>query len=267
MPTELTTRGGLTIRNDPFGGGLAGSFLLHAAIVALLVGSAWFLHTGQNWGNSSANTGAIQATIVGTLPFPPKVAPDHENVLATENPSPAPAAPAPKTVAIPEPAAIPIPVKSAKPTKLAEKTAPPPPLHPQPTPPQLNKATTGEAPASTPMSSVQTQAGTVSVAPQDAAFGARFAYYVNQIKQKVASQWYTGMLDPQAPGHRVYITFQVERDGSLSHIQIAQRSGDYTLDQTALSAVQHIDTFGPLPDAYTGTHITVTYYFDPPPRH
>jgi periplasmic protein TonB len=256
----------VTLTNDPFGGGLAGSFLLHGAIIALLAGSAWFLHRGQNWGDSSANAGTIQATMVGALPLPPKVTPEKENVLATDNPSPAPAPPAPKTVAVPEPTAIPIPVKPTKPTKLAEKTAPPPPLHQQPTP-QLNKATTGEAAASIPMSSVQTQAGTISVATQDAAFGARFAYYVGQIKQKVAAQWYTSMLDPQAPGHRVYITFQVERDGSLSHIQIAQRSGDYTLDQTALSAVQHIDTFGPLPDAYTGTHINVTYYFDPPPRH
>ena len=76
-----------------------------------------------------------------------------------------------------------------------------------------------------------------------------------------------GMLDPQANGHRVYITFQVERDGSLTHVQIAQRSGDNTLDNTALSAVQHIDTFPPLPDAYSGSHINVTYYFDPPPSH
>jgi protein TonB len=101
---------------------------------------------------------------------------------------------------------------------------------------------------------------------QDSAFGSRFAYYVQQITQKVASQWYPGMLDPQAAGHRVYIAFQVERDGSITHIQIAQRSGDNTLYQTALSAVEHIDTFPPLPEAYTGNHINVTYYFDPPPR-
>jgi protein TonB len=114
------------------------------------------------------------------------------------------------------------------------------------------------------MNSTQTHAGTISVGTADAAFGSRFAFYVQQITQKVAQQWYTGMLDPRASGHRVYITFQVERDGSLTHVQIAQPSGDATLDQTALSAVQHIDTFGPLPDAYTGSHINVTYYFDPP---
>lgn len=267
MSTEITTRGGLIIRNDPFAGGLAGAFLLHGALAVLLIGSAWFLHNGQSWGGTSANAGTIQATMVSSLPLPPKVAVNPDNVLATETPSPAPAPPAPKTVAVPEPTAIPIPVKSTKPTKLADKTAPPPPPHQQPTQPQLNKATTGQAAANIPMSTFQNQAGTSSIQTQDAAFGARFAYYVQQITQKVAQQWYPQMLDPQATGHRVYITFQVERDGSLSHIQIAQRSGDGTLDQTALSAVQHIDTFGPLPDAYTGTHISVTYYFDPPPRH
>ena len=115
------------------------------------------------------------------------------------------------------------------------------------------------------MSTVQTRAGTFNIGT-DTAFGTRFATYVQQITQKVAAQWYTGMLDPQAAGHRVYITFQVERDGSLTHIVLAQPSRDPTLDSTALNAVRHIDTFGPVPDAYSGSHINVTYYFDPPPH-
>ena len=116
------------------------------------------------------------------------------------------------------------------------------------------------------MTSVQNRVGTTSVAVQDQAFGSRFSYYVEQITQKVANQWYAQLLDSQAAGHRVYITFEVQRDGTPINIQIAQRSGDATLDNTALNAVRHIDTFGPLPDAYTGSHINVTYYFDPPPR-
>jgi protein TonB len=267
MATEITTRGGLIIRSDPFGGGLAGSFLLHGALAALLIGSAWYLHTGENWGNSTTNTGTIQATMVNSIPLPPKVLTDQENVLATENPSPAPAPPAPKTVAVPEPTAIPIPVKPTKPAKLADKTAPPPPLHPQPVTPQLNKAATGEAPASIPMSSTQTQAGTFAVGETDTTFGTRFGYYNEQIKRKLESEWYSTMLDPQAQGHRVYITFRVQRDGTPTDIRISQPSGDATLDQTSLSAVRHVDTFGPLPEAYQGTYINVTYYFDPPPRH
>jgi TonB family protein len=125
---------------------------------------------------------------------------------------------------------------------------------------------TGEATASNlSMSTTQTSAGTVNVGTE-AAFGTRFAFYVQHITQKVAAQWYPQMLDPQATGHRVYITFQVERDGSLTHIVLAQPSRDPTLDSNALNAVRHIDTFGPLPDAYSGSHINVTYYFDPPPH-
>ena len=264
MEIQIQTRG--FDKGDPLGGGFAGSFLLHAALAGLLVGWAYFAHSGRNWGEAGANTGSIQATIVNTLPLPPKPITNPDNVLATDTPSPAPAPPAPHTVETPKTEAIPIPIKPTKPAKVADKTTPPPPLHPQPTQVNPNKAQSGQAAASIPMTSTQTRAGTFSVATQDSAFGTRFAYYVQQITQKVASQWYTGMLDPQAAGHRVYITFQVERDGSLSHIQIAQRSGDNTLDNTALSAVQHIDTFPPLPDAYTGNHINVTYYFDPPPR-
>lgn len=263
----LTKTRGVATPQDQIGGGFAGSFLLHGAMVALLFSYAWFSHSGKNWGNSNSTAGAVQATMVTSIPLPPKQPMDQNNVLATEAPSPAPTPPAPHTVAEPKPDAIPIPVKTAKPAKPAEKSAPPPPLHPQITKPQPNKATTGEAPGvRMAMTSVQNRVGTTSVAVQDQAFGSRFSYYVEQITQKVANQWYTQLLDSQAAGHRVYITFEVQRDGTPTNIQIAQRSGDATLDNTALNAVRHIDTFGPLPDAYTGSHINVTYYFDPPAR-
>jgi periplasmic protein TonB len=268
MAMQIKTRGSSIATNDGrLGGGFAGSFVLHGAAAALLLGWAYLSHSGQNWGDASATAGAIQATMVNSIPLPPKQPTTQNNVLATEAPSPAPVAPAPHTVEVPKPEAIPIPVKPTKPAKPAEKTAPPPPLHPQPVKPEPMKAPTGEAPGlRIAMSSTQTRAGTVSVGVPDSAFGSRFAYYVQQITQKVASQWYTGMLDPQAAGHRVYITFQVEHDGTPTNIQIAQKSGDNSLDQTALNAVRHIDTFGPLPDGYTGNHINVTYYFDPPPH-
>jgi protein TonB len=267
---SATMTSGSTTRNPTatgeLGPGLTGSFLLHAAAAALLLGWGLLHRSGRNWGDASATAGAIQATMVNAIPLPPKQPANQENVLATETPSPAPVAPAPKTVEAPKADAIPI-AATAKPAKIADKSTPAPPLHPLPVKIDPTKAQTGEATGvRIAMSSAQTRAGTVSVDVPDAGFGARFAYYVQQITQKVASQWYTGMLDPQAGGHRVYITFQVERDGTPTHIQIAQRSGDATLDQTALSAVQHIDTFGPLPDAYQGSHINVTYYFDPPPR-
>jgi protein TonB len=266
METQLTTRSfDIAPSDGRFVGGYVGSFALHAAVAALVLGCAWLFH-GQSWGNAGGTSGAVQASMVDALPLPPKQAINPDNVLATDAPSPAPITSTAHTVEAPQPDAIAIPTKSAKPLKTADQATPAPPLHPQPGKVDPNKVQTGKATGlNIAMSATQTSAGTFNVGT-DSAFGTRFAYYVQQIQQKIASEWYTGMLDPQAAGHRVYITFQVERDGSLTNIRLSQRSGDATLDSTALNAVRHIDTFGPLPDAYTGSHINVTYYFDPPPR-
>jgi protein TonB len=268
METQLTTRAlNIAPNGDQLGGGFMGSFALHAALIALLLSWAWIFHSGQSWGDAGATSGAIQATMVDALPLPSKQPMDQNNVLATDQPSPAPITSTAHTADTPQPDALGLLTKSAKPLKTADHATPAPPLHPQPGKVDLNKVQTGEAGGfNLAMSTTHTSAGTVNVGTSDAAFGTKYAYYVQQITQKVAQQWYTNMLDPQAAGHRVYITFQVERDGSLTHIVLAQRSGDSTLDLTALNAVRHIDTFGSLPDAYTGSHINVTYYFDPPPR-
>jgi protein TonB len=263
MTTHATTRG--SIASNRFGGDIAGSLLLHASIVGLAVLAGWWYraHSGQNWGDTISTAGAISATMVNSLPLPPRPPSDQQSILATDTSSPAPVAPTPKTIEAAKADDIPIPVKSTKPAKTADRTTPAPPPHPQPIKIDPTKAQTGEAASlSVPMSSTQTRAGTFSVTVPESGFGTRFAYYVQQITQKVASQWSTNMLDPQAAGRHVYIRFRIERDGSFSHVQVAQRSGDNTLDQTALNAVQHIDTFPPLPEAYSGTYITVTYYFD-----
>ena len=264
MQMQITTR---AMPEERLGGGLAGAVLLHALVGLSLVGAAWFTHSSQSWGDSSKNTTAIQATMVSSIPLPQKQPINPQNVLATETPSPAPVTVQPKTVEAPKLDAIPIPTKQPKkPVKQAENTVTPP-QHPQPTPPQPNKAQTGEASAPRiAMSTSQTRMGTFSVGETDATFGSRFGYYNEQIKRVLEQNWITATLDPQASGHRVYMTFTISRDGTPSNIRIAQPSGDTTLDQSALSAVRHVDAFPPLPDAYNGSYINVMYYFDPPPR-
>jgi protein TonB len=252
---------------DRFRAWLGGAIALHLSVAAAFIFWTWIHGRAQNWGDASATNGAIQATMVNALPLPPRQPTNTDNVLATETPSPAPVAPKPRTVEVPKPDAIPIPVKPTKPAPQAEKAAPPPPPHPQPTKVEPTKAQTGEASGvRIAMSADQTRIGTFSVGVSDSNFGTRFAYYNQQIKRKLEAQWQINMLDNNATGHRVYITFQIARDGSPSHIQIQNPSGDGTLDQTAMRAVQVIDTFGPLPDAYQGSFVNVLYYFEPPPR-
>jgi periplasmic protein TonB len=262
-PLKLTRN---DLPEDHLGGNVFGSVLFHGMVVGALFGYAFLLQrSGHAWGDNAAPTSTIQATMVNSIPLPPRQPVNTDNVLTAEQPSPAP--PMLKEEVAPplDLKAIPIPEKHTKPPKVAPIPQPATP-HPQPVKPQPQKATTGEAPGvRIAMSSTETRAGTVSVGTTDAAFGARYAYYVNQIKMKVSNQWYTSLLDANAHGHRVYIIFQIGRDGTPSNVRVQQPSGDPTLDQTALSAVQHIDTFGPLPDGYTGSYINVVYYFDPPP--
>lgn len=245
------------------------SLVLHGVVIGGVLAAGYvFRNHGEKWGDKAEITGAVQATMVNSLPLPPRVQPKEDNVLASENPSEAPPPPTPAAEPPPKPTDIPIPVKQpdkkTPPPKVAEKPAPVPPQKPQPVKQQPDKATSGEtAGLKMAMTSVENRAGTSATNISDSAFGERYAYYVRQLTQKVAQQWYTQTLDSGAAGHRVWISFRVNRDGSPSNIQIAKPSGDATLDSSALRALQRIDTFGPLPDSYSGSYINVQYYFDP----
>lgn len=241
------------------GSWLAGSFLLHAGLAGVVLAISIF-HPSDRWGENASTAGAIQASMVSSLPLPPRPSFDNQSVLATDQPSPAPIQNKVATVEQPKPDAIPIPVKNAKPAKVADKPAPAVP-HPQPTPPQVNKVATGEsAGIQIPEVVQQIAHGTATAAIQDRNFGNRFAYYGKIIEQKVAQNWYSSQVDPRtANGKRVTIVFDVNRDGAPVNPRVLTSSGAPSLDQSALQAVQRTDGFGPLP---SGDHLTVQYSFD-----
>ncbi|HEY9137616.1 MAG TPA: energy transducer TonB [Terriglobus sp.] len=245
------------------------SLVLHGVVIGGVLAAGYvFQNHGEKWGDKADVASAVQATMVNSLPLPPRVQPKDDNVLASENPSEAPPPSTPAAEPPPKPTDIPIPVKQPDkkqpPPKVAEKPAPTPPQKPQPVKQQPDKATSGEtAGLKMAMTSVENRMGTSATNVTDSAFGERYAFYVRQLTQKVSQQWYTQTLDPSAQGHRVWISFRVGRDGTPSNIQIAKPSGDPTLDSSALRAVQRIDTFGPLPDGYSGSFINVQYYFEP----
>jgi protein TonB len=236
-----------------------GSLALHFAIAAGIAALAYFHNRGHNWGEQAANAGAIQATMVASLPLPPKQRELDTGVLTSENPSPAPLLAPEKTEPPPDPHEVALPEK-IKPPKVAEKPTPAPPKHPQPTPPQPNKAATGEtAGIRIPQSTLELKNGTASAMVQDRTFGSRFAYYVNIVNRTVAQNWYTQEADPRASlGKSVVVVFDIDRSGAPSNPRLETRSGSPSLDQSALRAVQRVEGFGPLP---AGDHITVEYTF------
>jgi len=242
---------------------LAGSLVLHGlAFLAIVVSGFLLRHHGQSWGEHDVTAGAIQATMVSSIPLPPREKPVDTGVLASEKPSPAPAPPKERAAPPPSPKEVLIPKKTLpKPAKVAERPAPEPPKHPQPAPPQPQKATTGETSGlRIAQSTMQLKNGTASVSVADRTFGARFAYYVNIVNRTVAQNWYTQEADPRASeGKRVTIVFDIDRDGLPSNARVESRSGSPSLDTSALRALQRVEGFGPLP---AGDHITVEYSFD-----
>jgi protein TonB len=251
-----------TRTGDNIGSNIVGSLVLHALAVAAILGWAFIFrsHTPP-WGEQASNAGAIQATMVASLPLPPKQRQLDTGVLTSETPSPAPLIAKEKTVPPPDLKEVPIPTKAIKPPKVAPKETPQPPKHVQPAPPQPQKAATGEtAGIRIPEATMQLKNGTASVSVQDRAFGARFAYYVNIVNRTVAQNWYTQEADPVASnGKSVTLVFDINREGVPSNARIETRSGSPTLDTSALRALQRVEGFGPLPQ---GDHITVEYTFN-----
>jgi len=265
-------------RPQPIVRTFAGSVLVHFGLAAAFLAWAFLLGLKHHneWGSSVQSTGAISATLVSNAPSIPLPSPQTptDNVLATETPSPAPAPPAPAAKEVPPPDAIAIPEKIKEPPKAAAKPTPAPPQpkptpavadhpanKPLPIPRQPNRAAYGEAaPANIPRSGTSGTAGPVTVAGD---FGSRFGWYVDVIKRKAQQNWYKAEVDPRtAGGARAYITFDVARDGTPSHLRIEKSSGSPSLDASALRALQRVDTFGPLPAGYNGNELNVEYYFE-----
>lgn len=94
-------------------------------------------------------------------------------------------------------------------------------------------------------------------------FGSRYGWYVQVVNQKVHQNWLAYEVDPRIKeANRFYLTFDITRDGRPVNVQVEQSSGIPVLDQSAVRALQRIDTFGPLPADYTGNKVSVEFWFD-----
>ncbi len=249
--------------HDGWGRALAWSAGLHVGITAvLLVYSAVFYGTtGEGWGAGGGGE-AMGVTLVSTVPLPANSA-QTQNVLANESKGLTKSEP---KVQEKEPDAIEIQGKNAKikPKKQQETASK---EKPQPEPEEeTNQVAFGEGgPVSGPYGSFSAGGakGGFGVTGAGGDFGTKYAWYVHVIQQKVSDNWLKYEVDPRIQtAQRVYITFDVMRDGHPANVQVEQSSGVPSLDISAMRALQRIDTFGALPGDYSGSKISVEYWFD-----
>ena len=239
---------------------LAWSLGLHVGFAAFVVLYAMFIAgiRGEGWGSGGGGD-AMGATLVSSVPLPANPT-QTTNVLATESKGLSKSQPA---VPEKEPEAIPIPDKNTKikpaPTKSATQRKA------QPEPEESNQIPYGEGgPVSGPytMNAGGAQGG-FGFTGGGGDFGSRFSWYVQSVQRKVTENWLKYEIDPRIrDAKRVYLTFDIARDGHPMNVEIEQSSGVPSLDLSATRAIQRIDTFGALPPDYSGSKVSVEFWFD-----
>ena len=230
--------------------------------MALLIYSAVVYRTsGDTWGAGGGGE-AIGATLVSTVPLPANPA-QTQNVLANESKGITQSQPKIEEKA---PDAIEIQGKNAKikPKKKQETVS----KEKSQAPPEeeSNQVAFGEGgPVSGPYGTFSAAGakGGFGVTGGGGDFGTKYSWYVHVIQQKVSENWLKYEVDPRvSDARRVYVTFDIKRDGHPANVQVEQSSGVPSLDQSAVRALQRIDTFGPLPPDYAENKVSVEFWFD-----
>jgi periplasmic protein TonB len=249
--------------HDRWGRNLAWSAALHLAVAGsillyVVIGPGG---SGSTWGAGGGGD-AMGVTLVSSVPLPASPV-QTQNVLANESKGLTQSLPKGEEKA---PEAIPIPDKNAK-TKLKPRTSE---SHqkaqPQPEEEASNVVPFGEGgPVSGPYGTFNAGGakGGFGFTGGGGDFGSRYAWYVRVVQQKVSENWLKYEVDPRVgDARRVYVTFDIKRDGHPTNVQIEQSSGVPSLDQSAVRALQRIDTFGPLPPDYSESKVLVEFWFD-----
>jgi protein TonB len=217
-------------------------------------------NTGNDWGGGGGGD-AMGVRLVSSVPLPSTPS-ETQNVLANESKGLSQSLPKPE---VKEPDAIPIPDRDTK-SKAKQKTATNRKPEPKPVEEASNRIPFGEGgPVSGPYGVFNAGGakGGFGFTGGGGDFGARYGWYVRVVQQKVSENWLKYEVDPRvSTARRVYLTFDIVRDGHPTNVQIEQSSGVPSLDQSAVRAIQRIDTFGPLPSDYSGNRVSVEFWFD-----
>jgi TonB family protein len=90
-----------------------------------------------------------------------------------------------------------------------------------------------------------------------------YAYYIDTIKNKISSSWYSSLVSPGLRGKFVVVVyFKILRNGRIEDLAVEQQSGSDSLDLSALRAVENAAPFPPLPTSFTYRYLGVHFEFE-----
>jgi TonB family protein len=252
-------------RRGRLGGALVVSVVMHTLLILLLVGyttlgpsfgGSW----GKDWGSgSSTRIGAVASLPGVPLPAPMLTTP---NTLASENPGlhqtepPPKAEPAPKAVQIPK---FKESVKPEKAERINTRIQKEKPVYAENAVPYG----LGGQPSMS-YTQIASGAGEGGLSfGEGGDFGERYGWYVASVRNRISGNWLLSTISPNiltAP--RLYMTFTILREGTITDVEITQSSGIPEVDRSALRAVLASNPLPTLPSDYAGNRVKVNLYFD-----
>lgn len=250
--------------------GLGRTLVLSVLTHTLLIFSFFFLpgivsSTREPWGDANGSGGAISVGMVQNirglnLPRPElttetKIASESKGLGQTE-----PAKTEVKEPEVPDPKAFEVKDKKQEAKRQERPARKAPPQVVQNTPPkEVVPFGEGGTPGFT-YSQFSGAGGSGGIGVGDGMFGAKYGWYVRQIRDIVSGNWQRNMVDANVrSAPRVYIYFEIQRDGSVTNESVKESSGVPSLDRSGLRAIR-ASRFPPLPGGET--RLTVEFYFE-----
>jgi len=245
---------------DPVGRAFLGALGLHIALVAGLFVTGWLASARDSFGTKNAGGAAVGVEVVDSMPLVHHGTP---NPLTNDTESEVPQAPVTKPVEKVKEEPPPkdaIPIKSPKAKKVQEASEkqrfrPIDQLQP-------NQLTSSTAPQiSNQMFTALPGSGQIG-AGKSSLEGTIYGGYGDQIRGIIARNWRTGDVDAQLRSAPVVTaSFDLMRDGSVTHLRLTQRSGNLSLDNSVQRAITDAK-FPPLPQGFPHDHATVEFSFE-----
>src|SRR5438477_11951280 len=260
---------------DPFGGTqhkdqslrqfLIYSVIMHASLAVVAVVSAYIQYRGSPWGGIGGDLGGTKVSLVS-----PAGIPMPKESMVTESKAVDPT----KGLHKEEPPKPPEPKTDAEKIRKFEKEKPLPPSPKSRTlenkaPVHDNDVPYGKQ-GNPDVSSGYTQnpgasSGVATMGQGGGDFGARYPWYVDAVRNRVRQAWDQTTIDPAVRAARrahAVVTFRISTNGTISNIRMSQSGGNSSMDNSALRALQSIDSFRALPNDYMGSYVDVTFDFD-----
>ena len=244
------------------------SLILHVFLVLWIAVSIYFHLTGPEWGDVGGISGSINVKLVSgpaagiPMPTPPTVndtkAVDPTKGIWKEEPKPKPPEP-------PTPAENIAAFKKDKPKPITHKSK----IDDIKVPPPDNAVRNGTGgPPDVPTGFAPTPAsgtGPISAKGEGGGdFASRYGYYIDGVRRTISGNWLQSTIEPAVRAARqahCVMTFRINRDGSVSSVQMSQSSGNLSMDNSARRALDGI-RFAPLPNDYHGSSVDVIFDFD-----